>query len=375
MTAKKRILFLLPQLKQGGAERVVLNLIKGIDRARFMPCIAWFHGKVIYPFSELKDIPLFPLNKRNGFDLKVMAAIYSIIRSENIKLVNPHHFMPLFYAFPACKWSKAKIVYTEHSIWEVAQITGLWRMMSQFLLRKTDGVVGVSPEIAKFLKKKYGLPERRVHAVSNGIDTHLFAPNNASNAFRKAIGLDEHDIAIGMTGNFRKVKNHALLIDAFSLVSSQSPEARLVLIGQGFPGDTENTEKDIHALIQNSGLEEKVMLLGYRDDVHRVLQCLDIFCLTSFREGLPLSLLEAMACGLPVVGTNVEGIRIVIDSGRNGFLVNPYDSAGLATTLMSLLSDKRLRERMGKEGRKDAVKYYSLTCFSGQYNQLFASLL
>lgn len=374
MSAPKRILFVLPQLKQGGAERVVLNLIKGIDRTRFMPCIAWFHGETLYPFSELEDTFLFPLNKRNGFDFKAMSAIYNIIRRENIKLVNPHHFMPLFYAFPACKLSKAKIVYTEHSIWEAAQTPGMWRRISKLLLTKTDAVVGVSPEIAAFIKNKYGLAEQRVHAISNGIDTQIFVPQKGDNFFRKTIGLEEDHIAIGMTGNFRRVKNHALLIRSFSLISPQFPHVRLVLVGQGFSGDTENTEKDIHALIRRHGLEERVLFLGYRDDVHRVLQCLDIFCLTSFREGLPLSLIEAMACGLPVVGTDVEGIRIVIDPGRNGFLIDPSDSAGLANALMSLVSDRRLRERMGKEARKDAVRYYSLTRFSGHYNQLFASL-
>jgi len=371
----KRVLFLLPQLKQGGAERVVLNLLRGLDRSQFIPYIAWFHGQVLYPFSELKETPMFALNKRDGFDLKTMVTILNIIRRESIDLVNPHHFMPLFYTFPACKASRTKIIYTEHSVWEAAQVSGMWKTILQFLLLRTDAVVGVSPEISAFLKQKYRLSEQRVRTILNGIDTQMFAPTHRNNNFRSTLGLEDSHIAIGMTGNFRKVKNHHLLINAFAHITSRFPNARLVLLGQGFSGDPENTEKDIHALVRKYGIADKVLFLGYRDDVHTVLQCLDIFCLTSFKEGLPLSLIEAMACGLPVVGTDVEGIRVVIEPDRNGFLVEPHDSGNLARVLSTLIADRPLRERMGKEGRKDAERYYSLTRFSRQYNQLFASLV
>ena len=375
MAEPKRILFLLPQLKQGGAERVVLNLIRGLDRSQFIPHIAWFHGQALYPFSELRETPMYALNKRDGLDLKTMLTIFNIIRQENINLVNPHHFMPLLFAFPVCKATRTKLIYTEHSVWEAAQVSGIWRAVSQFLLMRTDAVVGVSPEISAFLQKKYGLPEQKVRAILNGIDTQMFAPMHQNNNLRSTLGLEDSHIAIGMTGNFRKVKNHHFLINAFALISSRFPNARLVLIGQGFSGDPENIEKDIHALIRKYGIADKVLFLGYRDDVHAVLPCLDIFCLTSFKEGLPLSLIEAMACGLPVVGTDVEGIRVVIESGRNGFLVENHDSGDLARVLSILIADRPLRERMGKEGRKDAERYYSLTRFSRQYNQLFASLV
>jgi len=371
----KRILFFLPQLKQGGAERVVLNLIKGLDRSQFIPCLAWFHGQALYPFSELKGIPMFKLNKREGFDLRTMVAIVKIVQRESIDLINPHHFMPLFYAFPACKLTKIKIVYTEHSVWEAAQVKGMWEIISKFLMSKTDSIVGVSPEISAFLKNKYALPQHRVRAIINGIDTQIFSPAPRNNRFRRTMGLEESHIAIGMTGNFRKVKNHHLLINAFARITAQFPNARLVLIGQGFSGDPENTEKDIHSLVRKYNIGDKVHFVGYRNDVHTILPCLDIFCLTSHKEGLPLSLIEAMACGLPVVGTDVEGIRVVIESGRNGFLVENHDSGDLARVLSILIADRPLRERMGKEGRKDAERYYSLTRFSRQYNQLFASLV
>lgn len=371
----KRILFLLPQLKQGGAERVVLNLIRGIDRGRFMPYIAWFHGEALYPFSELHDIPLLPLDKHDGFDIKTMFKLYTIIKRHRINLVNPHHFMPLFYVFPSCQLNKARIVYTEHSVWEAAQVSGIWRRISRMLLMGSDAVVGVSPEVAAFLQKEYSLPERKVQPIVNGIDTQLFAPGRRNNHFRRMLGLEDGHTAIGMTGNFRRVKNHAFLVSTFALIVSRFPNARLVLIGQGFSGDPENTEREIHALVSKYGIADKVLFLGYRDDVAAVLACLDIFCLTSLKEGLPLSLIEAMACGLPVVGTNVDGIRVVIDSGRNGFLVEIGDTGELGRVLIELLTDKHLRDRMGREGRNDAERYYSLARFSSQYNQLFASLV
>jgi glycosyltransferase involved in cell wall biosynthesis len=370
----KRILFVLPGLRQGGAEMVVFNILKGIDRNLFLPSIAWFHGDMYYPFTELKNIRAFFINKKKGFDLKRIYKFYKFLHTEKIDIINAHLFMPLFYSFLAGKLRNGpKLIYTEHSVWEAQQHFGIWKLITKYILQKTDAIVGVSPEITNFLQKRYKLSHHQCHTILNGVDIDKFKPGN-KNGLRQSIGLHMNEIVIGMTGNFRRAKNHVLLINAFAKLASEHSTLRLVLVGQGFPRDPNNTEKECKDLVRQYGLKERVKFLGYRGDVQNILPCLDIFCLPSLREGLPMAVLEAMACGLPVLGTDVYGIRIVINSEQNGILVNSDDFAGFTNALKRLLSDSSLRDRLGNKAREDVEKAYSLNKFLENYNQLFAFL-
>ena len=375
MRKPKNILFILPELKQGGAEKVVYSLIEKLDRRLFQPKIAWFHDRKYAPFDALQDIPMFFVDKKSGLDFKAIGCVSRIIESEKIDIVNPHHFMPLFYSFYGSKIRhQRKLVYTEHSVWEAEQLNGIWNWIGKGMFLRSDAVIGVSPEVAGHLRKKYGLNPRKALSIVNGIDTEHYRPGPKNGLLRYQLGFDESHILIGMVGNFRRVKNHAFLVRSFGKVVQKFPNARLVLVGQGFPDDPENTEEEIRELIRKMNLSNQVRLLGYRKDVRDILQILDIFCLTSYREGLPLSAIEAMAAGLPVVGTQTDGIRVVVNSGRNGIMVDIDDEAELADALTRLVSDQALRIQMGNSAREDAEKYFSLDRFADEYSRLFSSL-
>lgn len=150
---------------------------------------------------------------------------------------------------------------------------------------------------------------------------------------------------------------------------------KLLVIGQGFENDIENTEQELRNFVDENGLDKNVLFLGYRSDIAELLKIMDIFCLTSFKEGLPVSLIEAMAAGLPVVGTNVEGIRDVIITNKNGFLVQLDDINGLKDALYNLLKDEALRNKMGNESKALAMSNYSITECINKYQDLFFSLL
>jgi len=170
------------------------------------------------------------------------------------------------------------------------------------------------------------------------------------------------------------VKNHALLIKAFKDLVEGFPNCRLWLIGQGFSNDPDNNENEIIHMVNRYALADKVQFMGYREDVDDLLKAMDIFCLPSHQEGLPLSIIEAMATGLPVVGTDVPGIRIVVKPSRNGFLVAPNNQAELTQALIQLVSDAGLRKRMGQVAREDIEKYYSFEKCVKEYSALFESL-
>ncbi|MBN2284935.1 MAG: glycosyltransferase [Tissierellales bacterium] len=376
MRKPKRVLFVLPELRQGGAERVVFNIVSKMDRDRFSPHIAWFHGDRFYPFDTIRDVPIFFVDKQPGLDFRAMQFLSDLIEREKIDLINPHHFMPLFYSFFGSKIGhRRKLVYTEHSVWEAERVVGFWKFITRLMLLGTNALVGVSPEITEYLKKKYRLRNNKTRTILNGVDTDYYKPGDRKGQLRFDLGYNASHILIGMVGNFRQIKNHQMLIKAFEKIVSFSPECRLLLIGQGFADDPENTEESIKKQIKESSLVDKVQLLGYRNDVQNILQILDIFCLTSLREGLPLSVVEAMATGLPVIGTDTDGIRVVIESGKDGLLVDINDESGLTDALILLLKDNDMRMEIGRAARKKAEKYYSLRMFADRYVELFKTLI
>jgi glycosyltransferase involved in cell wall biosynthesis len=182
---------------------------------------------------------------------------------------------------------------------------------------------------------------------------------------RRELDLAPGDFVVGHVANFRRNKNHRFLVRAFQRAFAGRPDAKLLLVGQGFPGDPENSEPAIASFVREHGLERQVRLLGYRPDVHHVLRALDVFCLVSYKEGLPLSVIEAMASGLPIVATDIEGLRGVVRENVNGMLVAPDDVEALARSLERLASDPALRRRFGAAGRSSARDEYSFArCLS-----------
>jgi glycosyltransferase involved in cell wall biosynthesis len=281
--------------------------------------------------------------------------------------------MPLFYAYFACKLLGCRLICTEHSIWDIQPKGILKKWVTKIIYNTIDAVVGVSSEVTEMFRERFNVKKRKAHTIVNGIDTSRFKPRSKDFKLMSSIGVNKDNIIIGMTANFRRVKNHILLIRAFKIIQKKFPESRLLLIGQGFEGDPENCKREIEELVKKTGLCEKVIFLGYRKDVQCLLPILDIFCLSSFHEGLPLSLIEAMACQIPVIGTNVSGIRTVIKNGINGYLVNTNDHLEFANCLNKLLSDSSLRTKMGKLSRKVVEDFYSLERFSTRYSRLFNS--
>ena len=191
---------------------------------------------------------------------------------------------------------------------------------------------------------------------------------------RKELKIAEDEKVIGIVANLKRIKNHIFLLRAFDELIKSYKNAKLLLVGQGFKDDPENTEEDLRNYADKNGLKEKVLFLGYRSDIPELLSIMDIFCLTSFKEGLPISLIEAMAAGLPIVGTDVEGIRDTINPDKNGFLVKAGDVNGLKRALQVLLKDESLKQRFGMESRL-LSKEYSLQQCVNKYQNLFRLVL
>jgi L-malate glycosyltransferase len=376
-TSRKRIriLFTLIQLNTGGTERIVLDLLQNLNRSLFEVYVAFFlDGSLRDAFSEACN-GLFQITKKRGVDPEAMMRVFKIIKEKEIDVVNAHHYMCFFYSFVAGKiLSSRALVYTEHSVPEVEEISGIHRFLSNLFMYRTNAVVGVSKEIAEVLSHKFPAHSKKTLSIPNSVDVERFNLSADRERVRAEFGLDPDDFVVGTIANFRRVKNHVCLIRAFGLVREKHPNARLVLVGRGYPGDTENSEGEVRRLIGELQLDGCVVMAGYRENIPEILQCFDVFCLPSLSEGLPVSALEAMAAKVPVVGSDVRGIREIVLHGATGMLFPSNDDRALSRALDSLIRDNGLRRDLREKAFAFVSQTHGMKQWISAYEGLFQSI-
>ncbi len=374
ITKKINVLFVMLQLDAGGSERVVLDLASNLDKSVFNVYVAFFSGGVL--LGEFTDVSqgIFHINKKPGFDPGAMIKISKIIKKNRINVVNSHHYAPLFYSYFGTKiLHNRSLIYTEHSADEVEGFFGKHKLICNHMLHNCNSIIGVSREITESFRKKFPSHTKKMICIPNGVDIDRFTIQIDRDDLRAELGLLPSHFVIGTVANFRKVKNHLCLIRAFHLLSKSLPHTRLVLVGRGFAGDPENSEYDIKNLINSFGLENRVILTGYRDDIPCILKTLDTFCLPSLSEGLPVSILEAMASSVPVVGSNVKGINEIISAEETGLLFRSNDDESLAQALQRLIKDPQFCCRLKRKAFDSVSRQHGITQWVSNYQQVFQS--
>lgn len=229
------------------------------------------------------------------------------------------------------------------------------RLWAALKYRLPSHVVTISQGIRQVLLQA-GVPEQRISCVPSAVDTAQYRPGKGQLAwFQQAFGLPDDALAIGMAAQFIERKGHASLLDALPAVFARHPEARVLLFGQGPLRDAVAAR-----VAADPRLAARVQLPGFRRDMDRILPCLDLLAHPAFMEGLGVVLLQAAACGVPIVGGRAGGIPEIVRPGLNGELVAPGDVAGLAAALNTLLDSAELRQRMGAAGRDWVERHFSI---------------
>jgi glycosyltransferase involved in cell wall biosynthesis len=221
--------------------------------------------------------------------------------------------------------------------------------------RLYDEVVTISDGIRQVLLSE-GVPADKLHCVLSAVDTQQYQPNRQHlDWFRDTFQIAPDERVIGMVAQFIQRKGHQTLLDALPAVFAQHPRTKVILFGQGPIRD------EIQARVQASPeLAARVQLPGFRSDLDQILPCLDILAHPAFMEGLGVSLLQAAACGVPLVGGRAGGIPEIIQPGLNGELIEPGDVNALASALNTLLASADLRQRYGESGRKWVETHFSI---------------
>jgi glycosyltransferase involved in cell wall biosynthesis len=203
-----------------------------------------------------------------------------------------------------------------------------------------------------------GLAPEGIQVIHNAIDTDAWAPERAPDTFRAELELEDSFPVVGYVGRIMPEKDLATWVRAAAGVAAAYPKAAFVLVGDGY---TDTTQRELVGLAQDLGFADRLHFTGYRGDLLKVYAGFDCFMMTSRREGLPNSLLEAMALGLPVVTTDVAGAKELVLDGATGFVRPQGDVEGLGLALRRLAGDEALRRRLGQAGRQRVVDEFSFT--------------
>jgi glycosyltransferase involved in cell wall biosynthesis len=339
----------------GGAERVMLQLLAGLDRARWRPLLLHHGNPALARLVagardlgvELREVPTLVRPR----DLVHLPSFVRALRGEDAMVFHAHLPAPLRgrYALMAAAAARVPaIVATAHLVSDVAPPSrgGFPQRLAAVC---TDRYIAVSEGVAKRMRDRLGVSEGKVLVVYNGIDAEGDPAPSGDGLRTRIAGRSDRPIVLTVA-RLDTQKGHPYLLAA----AAEIPHAVFALVGEG--GEQAALESQARAL----GIAERVRFLGHRDDVPELLAACDVFVLPSLYEGLPLSVLEAMAAAKPVVATAIEGTGEAVVDGVTGLLVPPADPARLAGAIRALLADGTLASRMGEEGRARVRREFSL---------------
>lgn len=357
---KPRVLQVVLSLSPGGTERLVIELSRRLhdDHGMAVCCLdepgAWAQELVE------RGIPVTSLQRRPGFSPELGRRVARIAREQGADTLHCHHYSPFIYGTLARWFQPMKMVFTEHGRASDGPPSRKRRVANQVFARLPAHIFAVSRDLRRHMIAE-GFPASRVGVIYNGIETGDLPSGRSDPASKALLGLGPEHLVVGAVGRLDPVKDLPTLLTAFRDVVSVVPQARLALIGDG------PERQAVSAMVGELQLHGSVVMTGYRRDVRDLLPALDLYVNTSIFEGVSLTILEAMAAGLPVVATKVGGTPEVVTDGAHGVLVPARNAEAIARALSTLLSDAPRRGQLGRAARAHVVEHFSVERMVSQY--------
>lgn len=371
MSDRLKVVHMVLSLDVGGLERLVLDLTReGKRLGHEITILCLERPGTLAPDAEGLGSRIICTHKKPGLRPSTVGSIRSVLREVQPDVVHSHTIAALFYGGPAA-WSAGVplMVHTEHSNnvgWESSRRKAwLWWLAGSFARR----FFCVSRDIADELERGRVIPRSRLRVMMNGIDTVRVARPTDTAGLRRSLGIPAAAPVIGTVGRLNPVKRQEVLVRAFARLRAAIPDAHLVLVGDGPSRD------ELRGLVAQLGVEDSVHFAGYQAEPERFLQIMNVFALTSGMEGLPLSILEAWAVGLPVVASAVGGVPDLIAEGEDGFLFPSGDEEKLAAILADLLRNPERARQIGNAARRKVTEQYDLRRMADDYDREYRELL
>ena len=353
-----KIIQIMPDFGMAGAETMVENLTYGLAaEGHDVLVISLFDlHTAITERIENRGIKIKYLGKKRGFDPSIISKMRKIIKAYQPDVIHTHRYV-LPYAFLASMGFKAKRVHTVHNVAQKEQ-TKVGKNINRVLFRYFNVVpVALSKEIQRTIQEVYGLPDNRIPVVFNGIDL--------SRCIVKESYARKDTFTVLHIGRFMDVKNHELLLRSFARFKGQHSDARLQLLGDG------ELKENMMQLAGQLNITDAVEFAGLQSNVYPWLHNADVFILPSKFEGMPMTLIEAMGTGLPIIASNVGGIPDMLSSQKEALLIEPKEEK-IIEALEMVYSDAKKREYWGRNALQRS-SLFSSQAMARKYLQLYSS--
>jgi glycosyltransferase involved in cell wall biosynthesis len=363
-----RVLTLVDNLyRTGGGERIAVDVTLRLDRTRFQPTLVSTHSHADFPMAtELAaaGIRVLQLPRQSRWSVAVWRPLLAELRATDV--LHSHMFGANVWASILGPIARVPaIVCHEHS-WSY-QGQPLRRILDRALIaRSSDAFVAVSQADAQKMREVERVAAKKIRCIPNGVVSPV-SPDGAN--VRAELSIPAGSPLILAVGGLRPVKAYEVLIEAAALLRHEFPELRVLIAGGG------RESVPLTEQIGRLGLANCVTLLGERHDVPNLLAAADVCVSSSDREGSPLSIMEFMAFGKPVVATNVGGVPELLEDGVHGYLVPRRDAPAMASRVAELLRSPSLREVMGRRGQERQRAEFDIGVMVGRIEDLYLELL
>ncbi|MBP2678926.1 MAG: glycosyltransferase [Deltaproteobacteria bacterium] len=349
-----RLLYLIVDLPVGGAEIQLLNLVRHLDRDRYSPVVLCIgkNGPIGEEIAK-EGVPVTELGllRKGGGDRRIVTLLREFLRREKISLVHSHLYHANYFGRLAAFRERIPAVCTIHNTYAHPKIHR--RLINRWLARKTARIIAVSGPVREDIIRYDGVDPSKVVVIPNGVDPGRFDIPLTRVEARERLGIPAEHFLIGTVGRLEEQKGLRYLVDAVRMLRERGKNAFLLVAGSG------REEVRLREQATRGGIEDAVFFLGARRDVPDLYRAMDVFALSSLWEGGPITLLEAMASGLPVVATPVGFVPEVVRDGVNGFLVPARDPAMLGEALWRVREDPVRAAEIGREGRETVRDRYT----------------
>ncbi|HEY2912360.1 MAG TPA: glycosyltransferase family 4 protein [Candidatus Angelobacter sp.] len=351
-----------------GAENMLLNLCASQQKAGCQNSLMIFYNVhapnvEFYERARRRGLSVRMVHCQGRADWRAVRQIEECIQEDGIQLLHTHGYKADLYGYVAARRSGKPIVATCHNWVGGTAALGIYNRLDRMALKRFHGLAAVSDSVAQRLLAA-GVPARKIRTIANGIDVQAFERARPS----PVLSFDGSKV-IGMVARLDLQKGFEYLLRAARELRGEFPGLKVVIVGEG------PDRREIEDMIQRFGLQSNVILAGQRSNMPGIYAAMDVFVLPSLNEGLPMTILEAMAGSKAVIATRVGAIPRVIQDGETGLLVDPGDTNGLRDALARLLNDSDLCRRLGAAGHDWVSRNYTSEAMALKYRQMYDEVL
>lgn len=365
-----RLAYVVNSLDPGGTEKLVVEMSLAFADEYQVSVICLDRPGAWAADLRARGVPVHCLWRQPGLDLGMPVQLARFFRKYGIQIVHAHQCTAWFYAaLSRVLYPGTRLLFEEHGRFFPEVENPKRVLVNRWLVRKlTHRFVAVSEDVRDRLQRYEGLDADEIEIIYNGVQSEPARTSQERDAMRRELGFGPDCFVVGTAGRFDPIKNLSMLVESFAEAAAERPQLRALLVGDGPTADA------VRSQVEDLGLAERVCIPGFRDDVRRLVQCMDLFVLSSLSEGTSMALLEAMAAGVPVAVTRVGGNSEIVLDGETGWVVPSGSVEGLTAAIMEAVRDDVKRMAMGLAGRRRFEARFTFDRMIDGYRQCYREM-